>query len=49
MEPGLSAKSLCLRRARHPCCPKAAVANDLSLGEKFDTLVITGPTPAARR
>ena len=44
MEPGLSAKSLCLRRARHPLLPpKTAVANDLSLGEKFDTLVITGP------
>ena len=43
MEPGLSAKSLCLRRARHPLLPpKTAVANDLSLGEKFDTLVITG-------
>ena len=33
MEPGLSAKSLCLRRARHPLLPrKTAVANDLSPG-----------------
>ena len=49
MEPGLSAKSLCLRRARHPLLPpKTAVANDLSLGEKFDTLVITGPNPRGK-
>ena len=49
MEPGLSAKSLCLRRARHPLLPpKTAVANDLSLGEKFDTLVITGPTTGGK-
>ena len=49
MEPGLSAKSLCLRRARHPLLPpKKAVANDLSLGEKFDTLVITGPNTGGK-
>ena len=49
MEPGLSAKSLCLRRARHPLLPpKPAVANDLSLGEKFDTLVITGPNTGGK-
>ena len=49
MEPGLSAKSLCLRRARHPLLPpKTAVANDLSLGEKFDTLVLTGPTTGGK-
>ena len=49
MEPGLSAKSLCLRRARHPLLPpKTAVANDLSLGEKFDTLVITGPNTGGK-
>ena len=49
MEPGLSAKSLCLRRARHPLLPpKTVVANDLSLGEKFDTLVITGPNTGGK-
>ena len=49
MEPGLSAKSLCLRRARHPLLPpKTAVANDLFLGEKFDTLVITGPNTGGK-
>ena len=49
MEPGLSAKSLGLRRARHPLLPpKTAVANDLSLGEKFDTLVITGPNTGGK-
>ena len=49
MEPGLSAKSLCLRRARHPLLPpKTAVANDPSLGEKFDTLVITGPNTGGK-
>ena len=49
MEPGLSAKSLCLRRARHPLLPpKTAVANDLSLGEKFATLVITGPNTGGK-
>ena len=49
MEPGLSAKSLCLRRARHPLLPPTpAVANDLSLGEKFDTLVITGPNTGGK-
>lgn len=49
MEPGLAAKSLCLRRARHPLLPpKTAVANDLSLGEKFDTLVITGPNTGGK-
>ena len=49
MEPGLSAKSLCLRRARHPLLPpKTAVANDLSPGEKFDTLVITGPNTGGK-
>ena len=38
-----------LRRARHPLLPpKTAVANDLSLGEKFDTLVITGPNTGGK-
>ena len=49
MAPGLSTKGLDLRRARHPLLPpKTAVANDLSLGESFDTLVITGPNTGGK-
>ncbi len=49
MPPGLSTKGLNLRRARHPLLPpKTAVANDLSLGETFDTLVITGPNTGGK-
>ena len=49
MAPGLSSKGLNLRRARHPLLPpKTAVANDLSLGETFDTLVITGPNTGGK-
>ena len=49
MAPGLSTKGLDLRRARHPLLPpKTAVANDLSLGETFDTLVITGPNTGGK-
>ena len=49
MAPGLSTKGLNLRRARHPLLPpKTAVANDLSLGESFDTLVITGPNTGGK-
>ena len=49
MAPGLSTKGLDLRRARHPLLPpKTAVANDLSLGEIFDTLVITGPNTGGK-
>lgn len=49
MEPALSRKGLCLRRARHPLLdPKTAVANDLELGERFDTLVITGPNTGGK-
>ena len=49
MAPGLSAKGLNLCRARHPLLPpKTAVANDLSLGETFDTLVITGPNTGGK-
>ena len=49
MAPGLSAKGLNLRRARHPLLPpKTAVANDLNLGETFDTLVITGPNTGGK-
>ena len=49
MAPDLSTKGLNLRRARHPLLPpKTAVANDLSLGETFDTLVITGPNTGGK-
>ena len=49
MAPGLSTKGLNLRRAQHPLLPpKTAVANDLSLGESFDTLVITGPNTGGK-
>ena len=49
MEPALSRKGLRLRRARHPLLdPKTAVANDLELGENFDTLVITGPNTGGK-
>ncbi len=49
MEPKLSDKGMYLRRARHPLLdPKKAVANDLMLGEDFDTLVITGPNTGGK-
>ena len=49
MEPGLSAKSLCLRRARHPLLDQAkAVPITVELGEQFDTLVITGPNTGGK-
>ena len=48
-EPRLSDRSLHIRRARHPLLdPKKAVANDLELGERFDTLVITGPNTGGK-
>ena len=49
MEPALSKKGITLRRARHPLLDqKTAVANDLELGETFDTLVITGPNTGGK-
>ena len=49
MEPALSRKHLFFRRARHPLLdPKTAVANDLGLGETYDTLVITGPNTGGK-
>ncbi len=49
MEPSLSRKSLFLKKARHPLLDKkTAVANDLSLGDGFDTLVITGPNTGGK-
>lgn len=48
-EPRLSDKYLRLRGARHPLLDqKKAVANDLELGERFDTLVITGPNTGGK-
>ena len=49
MEPQLSDRGMYLRRARHPLLdPKKAVANDLMLGEEFDTLVVTGPNTGGK-
>ena len=49
MEPALSRKHLFFRQARHPLLdPKTAVANDLGLGERYDTLVITGPNTGGK-
>lgn len=48
-EPRLSGEFLRLSGARHPLLDrKKAVANDLSLGERFDTLVITGPNTGGK-
>ncbi|OUQ78922.1 endonuclease MutS2 [Flavonifractor sp. An100] len=48
-EPKLSDKYLHLRGAKHPLLDqKKAVANDLELGEHFDTLVVTGPNTGGK-
>ncbi len=47
--PKIVKRGLALRRARHPLLdPAKAVANDLMLGEGFDTLVITGPNTGGK-
>ena len=48
-QPSLSERYLRLRGARHPLLDKKkAVANDLELGDRFDTLVITGPNTGGK-
>ena len=48
-QPRLSEKGLRLVKARHPLLDKKkAVANDLILGEEFDTLMITGPNTGGK-
>ena len=48
-QPRLSDRGLRLVKARHPLLdPKKAVANDLTLGEDFDTLMITGPNTGGK-
>ncbi|MCC8122016.1 MAG: endonuclease MutS2 [Oscillospiraceae bacterium] len=47
--PTLCERGLFFQKARHPLIPSAqAVANDLMLGEAFDTLVITGPNTGGK-
>ena len=49
VEPELSEEGIRLRRARHPLLEKGkAVPIDVSLGEDFDTLVITGPNTGGK-
>jgi len=47
--PQLVKRGIFLKKARHPLLdPAKAVANDLYLGEDFDTLVITGPNTGGK-
>ncbi len=48
-QPALSKTHMHLHGARHPLLDqKTAVANDLELGERFDTLVVTGPNTGGK-
>ena len=48
-EPTLGSSGVLLNKARHPLLdPAKAVANDLRLGDGFDTLVITGPNTGGK-
>ena len=48
-EPKITERDVYLHRARHPLLDAdKAVANDLMLGETFDTLVITGPNTGGK-
>ena len=48
-QPRLSEKGMHLVKARHPLLDKKkAVANNLTLGEEFDTLMITGPNTGGK-
>jgi len=49
LPPTLTDRIIDLKKARHPLLdPKKAVANDMMLGERFDTLVITGPNTGGK-